>query len=177
MSFLYIKHLRACGCKAVVSCCLFQLFLFDGFAGRARHCDGAVVHLRFHSAGLQLLVSCPPFAAGVAAAHWTATLLAAGAAVDDGLPGVPCAALPPYTPPAARSDVLRRKGAVEGRVPFFGDGWVKGGEVVVADKHLFIGTVGASAAAHGAAGDDRLVVVAFFAAPPNLFVAGWGDFV
>lgn len=118
-----------------------------------------------------------PLAAGVAAAHWAATLLGAGAAVDDGLPGVACAALPPHTPPAARGDVLRREGAVEGRVPLAGDGWVEGGEVVVADKHFFIGTVGASAAAHGAAGDDCLVVVAFFTAPPDFFVAGWGDFV
>ena len=135
------------------------------------------MHLRFHSAGLQLLVPRAPLAAGVAAAHWTATLLAAGAAVDDGLPGVACAALPPHASPAARGDILRREGAVEGRVPLAGDGWVEGGEVVVADKHFFIGTVGASAAAHGAAGDDRLVIVAFFAAPPHLFVAGWGNFV
>lgn len=126
---------------------------------------------------LQLFIPRAPLAAGVAAAHWTATLLAAGTAVDDGLPGVTCAALPPHAPPAARGDILRRESAVEGRVPFFGDGWVEGGEVVVADKHFFIGTVRASAAAHGAAGDDRLVVVAFFAAPPDFFVAGWGDFV
>ena len=118
-----------------------------------------------------------PLAAGVAAAHWTATLLGAGAAVDDSLPGMSCVALPPHAPSAARGDILRRKSAVEGRVPLASNGWVEGGEVVVADKHFFIGTVGASAAAHGAAGDDRLVVVAFFTAPPDLFVAGWGDFV
>lgn len=123
------------------------------------------------------LVAVEALAAGVAAAHWAATLLGAGAAVDDGLPGVACAALPPHTPPAARGDVLRRESAVEGRVPLTGDGWVEGGEVVVADKHFFIGTVGTSAAAHGAAGDHGLVVVAFFAAPPDFFVAGWGDFV
>ena len=74
-----------------------------------------------------------PLAAGVTAAHWAATLLGASAAVDDGLPGVSCAALPPHAPPAARSDVLRREGAVEGRVPLAGDSRVEVGEVVVAD--------------------------------------------
>lgn len=133
------------------------------------------MHLVFHALGFHLFIPRAPFAAGVAAAHWAATLLGASAAVDDGLPGVACAALPPHAPPAARGDILRREGTVEGRVPFFGDGWVEGSEVVVADKHFFIGTIRASAAAHGAAGDDCLVIVAFFAAPPDFFIGCRGD--
>lgn len=121
---------------------------------------------------IHLFISRAPFAADVAAADWAAAALGASAAVDDGLPDVACTALPPHAPSAAGSDVLRRKSAVEGRVPLASDSWVEGGEVVVTDKHFFIGTVGASAAAHGAAGDDGLVIVAFFAAPPHLFVAG-----
>lgn len=124
---------------------------------------------------IQPFISCPSSATGVAAAHGAAAALGAGAAVDDSLPGVACAALPPHASSAARGDILRRKGAVEGRVPLAGDGWVESGEVVVTDKHFFIGTVGASAAAHGAAGDDCLVVVAFLAAPPDFFVGSRGD--
>ena len=123
---------------------------------------------------LQLVIPRAPLAAGVAAAHWAATLLGASAAVDDGLPGVPCAALPPHASPAARGNILRREGAIEGRVPLASDGWVESGKVVVTDEHFFIGTVRASAATHGAAGDDRLVVVVFFAAPPYFFIGRWG---
>lgn len=111
----------------------------------------------------------------LAAADGTAALLCAGAAVDDSLPGVACAALPPHTPSAAGGDVLRGEGAVFRGVPFFGHCRVEGSEVVEPCQHFFIGTVGAAAAALGAAGDDGLVVVAPLAAPPNLFVAGWGD--
>lgn len=82
---------------------------------------------------IHLFISRAPFAADVAAADWAAAALGASAAVDDGLPGVAYAALPPHAPSAARGDVLRRKSAVERRVPLAGDGWVKGGEIVVAD--------------------------------------------
>ena len=92
----------------------------------------------------------PSFAAGVAAADGAAVVLAAGAAVDDGLPGVAFAALPPHSSPASRGDVLRREGAVEGRVPLAGDAWVKGGKVVVAGQDFPVGAIGAAAAAHGA---------------------------
>ena len=109
------------------------------------------------------------------AADGASTLLGAGAAVDDGLPGVACTALPPHAPSAAGSDVLRRKWAVEGWVPFFGHCRVQSREVVVADQHFFIGTVRTAAAAHGTAGDHRLVVVAFGATPPDFFIGSRGD--
>lgn len=102
-------------------------------------------------------------------------MLAAGAAVDDGLPFVACAAAPPHAFSAAGSDVLRREGTVFGGVPFFGDGWIKRGEIVEPCQHFLIGAVGASAAALGAAGDDRLIVMVLFAAPPDFAIAGWGD--
>ena len=66
----------------------------------------------------------------MSAAYGAAAALAAGAAVDDGFPGVPLAALPPYALAAAWSDVLRCEAAVQGGVPFFGDLGVGGGEVV-----------------------------------------------
>lgn len=124
---------------------------------------------------IHLFISHPPFIAGVAAAHGTATVLGAGAAVNNGLPSVPCAALPPHAPSAAGGDVLRRKSAVEGGVPFFCHCRVQSSEVVIADQHFLIGTVWTAAASHGTAGDHRLVVVSFLAAPPDFFVGSRGD--
>lgn len=111
----------------------------------------------------------------MSAAHGTAAALSAGAAVDDGFPGVALATLPPYALAAAWSDVLRREGTVFRRVPFFGDSRIEGGKVVEPCQHFLIGTVGAAAAALGAAGDNCLIVVALFAAPPYFAIAGWGD--
>ena len=102
-------------------------------------------------------------------------MLIAGAAVDDGLPGVPCAALPPHASSAARGNILRREGTVFGGVPFFGDGGLQRGKVVKPCQHFLIGAVGAAAAALGAAGDNCLIVMALFAAPPDFAIAGWGD--
>lgn len=102
-------------------------------------------------------------------------MLAAGAAVDDGLPFVACAAAPPDALSAAWGDVLRGQAAVFSGMPFFGDGGFQRGEVVEPCQHFLIGTVGAAAAALGAAGDDGLVVMALFAAPPDFAIAGWGD--
>ena len=107
--------------------------------------------------------------------HWAAAALAAGTAIDDSLPFVACAAAPPHAPSAAGGDVLRGEGAVFGGVPFFGDGGFQRGEVVEPCQHFLIGTVGAAAAALGAAGDDRLIVMVLFAAPPDFAIAGWGD--
>lgn len=124
---------------------------------------------------IHLFISRPPLAAGVAAAHGTAAVLGAGAAVNNGLPGVAYTALPPHAPSAAGSDVLRRKWAVEGGVPFFGHCRIKSREVVVADQYFFIGTIRTAAASHGTAGDHRLVVMTFLAAPPDFFVGSRGD--
>lgn len=96
-----------------------------------------------------------------------------GAAVDDSLPFMACAAAPPDALSAAGGDVLRGEGAIFGGVPFFGDGGFQRGEVVEPCQHFLIGTVGAAAAALGAAGDDGLVVVAPLAAPPHFAIAGW----
>lgn len=72
----------------------------------------------------------------MSAAHGTAAALAAGAAVDDGFPGVALAALPPHTLAAARGNVLRCEAAVQRGVPFFGDLGVGGGEIVKTRQHL-----------------------------------------
>ena len=72
----------------------------------------------------------------MSAAHRAAAALSAGAAVDDGFPGVPLAALPPHALAAAGGDVLRREAAIQSGVPFFGDLGVGGGEVVEAWQHL-----------------------------------------
>ena len=113
----------------------------------------------------------PPFPI----AHGAAAALAAGAAVDDGLPFVACAAAPPDAFSAAWGDILRSEAAIFRGVPFFGYSRVEGGEVVEPCQHFLIRTVGAAAAALGAAGDDRLIVVALVAAPPHFAIAGWGD--
>lgn len=102
-------------------------------------------------------------------------MLAASAAIDDSLPFVACTAAPPHAFSAARGDVLRGEAAIFGGMPFFGDGGFQRGEVVEPCQHFLIGAVGAAAAALGAAGDNCLVVVALFAAPPDLAIAGWGD--
>ena len=109
------------------------------------------------------------------AAHRASAALAAGAAVDDGFPGVALAALPPHTLAAARGNVLRCEAAVQRGVPFFGDLRVFGGEIVEARQHLATRAIGAAVAALGAAGHHGLIVVALRAAPPNLAIAGWGD--
>lgn len=124
---------------------------------------------------IHLFISCPPLAAGVAAADGAAAMLGAGATVDNSLPGVPCAALPPHAPSAAGSDVLRSERTVEGGVPFFGHCRVKSSEVVIADQHFLIGTVWTAAASHGTAGDHCLVIVAFLTAPPYFFVGCRSD--
>lgn len=72
----------------------------------------------------------------MSAAHGAAAALGAGAAVDDSLPGVAFAALPPHALAAAWGDVLRREAAVQRGVPFFGDLGVFGGEIVEARQHL-----------------------------------------
>lgn len=72
----------------------------------------------------------------MSAAHGATAALGTGAAVDDGFPGVPLAALPPHTLAAAWGDVLRREAAVQRGVPFFGDLGVFGGEIVEAWQHL-----------------------------------------
>ena len=72
----------------------------------------------------------------MSAAHGAAAALGAGAAVDDGFPGVALAALPPHTLAAARGNVLRCEAAVQRGVPFFGDLGVFGGEIVEAWQHL-----------------------------------------
>lgn len=72
----------------------------------------------------------------MSAAHGAAAALGAGAAVDDGFPGVALAALPPYALAAAGGDVLRCEAAVQGGVPFFGDLGVGGGEVVKTRQHF-----------------------------------------
>lgn len=115
------------------------------------------------------------FPCRASAAHRAAAALAAGAAVDNGLPFMACAAAPPDAFSAARGDVLRGEGTVFRRVPFFGDSRIEGGKVVEPCQHFLIGTVGAAAAALGAAGDNCLIVVALFAAPPHFAIAGWSD--
>ena len=72
----------------------------------------------------------------MSAAHGTAAALSAGAAVDDGFPGVALAALPPHALAAAGGDVLRCEAAVQRGVPFFGDLGVFCGEIVEAWQHL-----------------------------------------
>lgn len=72
----------------------------------------------------------------MSAAHGATAALGAGAAVDDGFPGVALAALPPHALTAAGGDVLRRETAVQGGVPFFGDLGVFGGEIVKTRQHL-----------------------------------------
>lgn len=86
-----------------------------------------------------------------------------------------CTAAPPDTFSAAWGDILRGEAAIFGGMPFLGDGGLQRGEVVETWQHFLIGTVGAAAAALGAAGDDCLVVVAFVTAPPDFAIAGWGD--
>ena len=105
------------------------------------------------------------------AAHRASAALAAGAAVDDGFPGVALAALPPHTLAAARGNVLRCEAAVQRGVPFFGDLRVFGGEIVEARQHLAICTVGAPRPIHAPAGDHRPPYMPKPALPPHPLVA------
>ena len=110
-----------------------------------------------------------------AAADGAATALTAGAAVDDGLPGMPLAALPPDTFAAAGGHVLRRKLPIQSRMPFFGNFGILGGKVVETWQHFTSGTIRAAVAALGAAGNHGLVVMTQWTAPPNFAIAGRCD--
>ena len=123
------------------------------------------------------LVAVEALADGVAGADWAAAELVAGAAVDDGLPDVAGAALPPNFFAAAGKDMVGREWAVEGWVPLARYVGVEGGEVVEAWEHFFICAIWTTAVALGTAGNDSLILVAFVADPPDFLVAGGSDVV
>ena len=123
------------------------------------------------------LVAVEALADGVAGADWAAAELVAGAAVDDGLPDVAGAALPPNFFAAAGKDMVGREWAVEGWVPLGCNFRIEGGEIVEAWEHFFICAIWTTAVALGTAGNDGLILVAFVADPPDFFVAGGGDMV
>lgn len=123
------------------------------------------------------LVAVEALADGVAGADWAAAELVAGAAVDDGLPDVAGAALPPNFFAAAGKDMVGREWAVEGWVPLGCNFGIEGGEIVEAWEHFFICAIWTTAVALGTAGNDGLILVAFIADPPDFLVAGGGDVV
>ena len=123
------------------------------------------------------LVAVEALADGVAGADWAAAELVAGAAVDDGLPDVAGAALPPNFFAAAGKDMVGREWAVEGWVPLGCNFRIKGGEIVEAWEHFFICAIWTTAVALGTAGNDGLILMAFVADPPDFLVAGGSDVV
>ena len=84
------------------------------------------------------------------------------------------AAAPPDLALTAAGDLLRRKSAVQGRVPLPRNLGHQGCKVVEPRQSLAPGTVGAARAV-GAGVDGRLVGVALFTAPPNPFFLPAGD--
>lgn len=123
------------------------------------------------------LVAVEALADGVAGADWAAAELVAGAAVDDGLPDVAGATLPPNFFAAAGKDMVGREWAVEGWVPLGCNFRIEGGEIVEAWEHFFICAIWTTAVALGTAGNDGLILMAFVADPPDFLVAGRGDVV
>ena len=123
------------------------------------------------------LVAVEALADGVAGADWAAAELVAGAAIDNGLPDVASAALPPNFFAAAGKDMVGREWAVESWVPLGCNFRIEGGEIVEAWEHFFICAIWTSAVALGTAGNDGLILMAFVADPPDFFVAGGGDVV
>ena len=102
-----------------------------------------------------------------------------GTAGNDGLILVAFVADPPDFLVAGGSDVVWGEGAVFGRVPLTGDVWILAGEVVFAGDDLFACADWATAAA-AAAGDGRLISVAFGTDPPDFAPTagdnvGWGE--
>lgn len=84
-------------------------------------------------------------------------------------------ALPPDLTMAACGHHLRGKAAIQSGVPLCGYRWFRSGQVIEARQNSLVGTIGATAAAHCAGGDDRLIAVVLFAVPPCLPVAVSGD--
>ena len=123
------------------------------------------------------LVAVEALADGVAGADWAAAELVAGAAVDDGLPDVAGAALPPNFFAAAGKDMVGREWAVEGWVPLGCNFGIKSGEIVEAWEHFFICAIWTTTVALGTTGNDGLILMAFVADPPDFLVAGGGDVV
>ena len=83
--------------------------------------------------------------------------------------------LPPDLTTAACGHHLRGKAAIQSGVPLCGYRWFRSGQVIEARQNSLVGTIGATAAAHCAGGDDRLIAVVLFAVPPCLPVAVSGD--
>ena len=79
--------------------------------------------------------------------------------------------LPPDFPVGATGDHLGRQTAVEGGVPLLCQQRLPAGQVVEARQHLFPRTIGAAAAIDRPGRHRRLIVVAFFASPPDLAVS------
>ena len=139
--FIYFNSF-APGAASLGFLCSFSPLLFVEVVGEV-----VLAFLFGFCLGLHFCVAFSPFAAGISCADGAAAVLAAGAAVDDGLPDVAFGALPPDFLPASREDVIGGKRSVQGRVPLFGDLRVKGGEVVIAGQDFAVGTVGAAAVA------------------------------
>ena len=79
--------------------------------------------------------------------------------------------LPPDFPVGAAGDHLGRQTAVEGGVPLLCQQRFTAGQVVEAWQDLFPRTIGAAAAVDRSGRHRGLVVVAFFASPPDLPVS------
>ena len=111
-------------------------------------------------------------------AIWT-TAVALGTAGNDGLILMAFVADPPDFLVAGGSDVVWGEGAVFGWVPLACDVWILAGEIVFAGDDLFACADWATAAA-AAAGDGRLIGVAFGTDPPDVAPTagdnvGWGE--
>ena len=120
-------------------------------------------------------VICSPRLANLSRAHRAAALLHPGSGINDGFPDVAVGALPPDLTMAACGHHLRGKAAIQSGVPLCGYRWFRSGQVIEARQNSLVGTIGATAAAHCAGGNDRLIAVVLFASPPCLPVAVSGD--
>ena len=120
-------------------------------------------------------VICSPRLANLSRAHRAAALLHPGSGINEGFPDVAVGALPPDLTMAACGHHLRGKAAIQSGVPLCGYRWFRSGQVIEARQNSLVGTIGATAAAHCAGGNDRLIAVVLFASPPCLPVAVSGD--
>ena len=108
-------------------------------------------------------------------ADGAAAFLRTGAGVDNGLPDVPLAALPPDLAVGPGRDHGRRQRAVEGGVPLGRDLRDPGRQVVKPGQDLRSRAVGAAAALTRPAGNPTLVLVTEGTDPPDLSVGIGGD--
>ena len=104
-------------------------------------------------------VICSPRLANLSCTYRAAALLHPGSGINKGFPDVAVGALPPDSPVAARSHLIRRQSAVESWVPFPRHLRLQRCQIIEATQHLPIHAVGTAGTSSGAGRNHRHIAV------------------